>query len=93
MVILRVRGADDAGATLLAVLARYAESLRAVDSKLMVVTDNTRVIRQLRVTGAGSAIGEHNVYRSTPFIGQALRQAYDDAAVWIAAAQEKTNDA
>lgn len=93
VVILRVRGADDAGATLLAVLARYAESLRAVDSKLMVVTDNTRVIRQLRVTGAGSAIGEHNVYRSTPFIGQALRQAYDDAAVWIAAAEEANNDA
>jgi SulP family sulfate permease len=93
VVILRVRGADDAGATLLAVLARYAESLRAVDSKLMVVTDNTRVIRQLRVTGAGSAIGEHNVYRSTPFIGQALRQAYDDAAVWIASAEEQTNDA
>jgi SulP family sulfate permease len=94
VVILRVRGADDAGATLLAVLARYAESLRAVDSKLMVVTDNARVIRQLRVTGAGSAIGEQNVYRSTPFIGQALREAYDDATAWIAASiEEETNDA
>ena len=58
----------------------------------MVVTDNVRVIRQLRVTGAGSAIGEHNVYRSTPFIGQALRQAYDDAAAWIDANTEKETD-
>ena len=88
VVILRVRGADDAGATLLDVLARYAESLRDVDSKLVVVTDNARVIRQLRVTGAGSAIGEHNVYRSTPFIGEALRDAYHDAQEWIAVREE-----
>jgi SulP family sulfate permease len=93
VVILRVRGADDAGATLLDVLARYAQSLRAVDSKLVVVTDNARVIRQLRVTGAGEAIGERNVYRSTPFIGEALRQAYADAEDWIAAnAEEETDD-
>ncbi len=83
VVILRVRGADDAGATLLDVLANYARDLRAVDSKLMVVTDNDRVIRQLRVTGAGEAIGERNVYRSTPFIGEASRHAYDDAVAWI----------
>ena len=85
VVILRVRGADDAGATLLDVLARYAESLREVDSKLVIVTDNDRVIRQLRVTGAGAAIGEQNVYRSTTFIGEATRHAQDDALEWIGA--------
>jgi SulP family sulfate permease len=83
VVILRVRGIDDAGVTLIDVLQRYAESLREVDSKLMIVTDNQRVIRQLRVTGATDAIGSDNVYRSTAFVGATVRQAYDDAVDWI----------
>jgi SulP family sulfate permease len=47
------------------------------------VTDNTRVIRQLRVTGAAAAIGSQNVYRGTAFLGATVRQAYDDALAWI----------
>jgi len=83
VVILRIRGADDAGATLLDVLERYAQSLRDVDSKLMVVTDNRRVIRQLRVTGTTDVIGADNVYRSTAFIGETTREAHTDARLWI----------
>ena len=83
VVILRIRGADDAGATLLDVLERYAQSLRDVDSKLMLVTDNRRVIRQLRVTGTTDVIGSDNVYRSTAFIGETTRQAYIDAQAWV----------
>ncbi len=85
VVILRIRGADDAGATLIAVLQRYASSLRDVDSKLMIVTDNRRVIRQLRVTGMTDMIGADNVYRSTSFLGETIRRAYDDATAWVAA--------
>jgi SulP family sulfate permease len=83
VVILRIRGADDAGATFLDLLDQYAVSLREVDSKLMVVTDNDRVIRQLRVTGAADAIGSDNVYRSTAFIGETVRQAHTDATAWV----------
>ena len=85
VVILRVRGADDAGATLIDVLETYAGSLREVDSKLMLVTDNERVIRQLRVTGATDVIGTQNVYRSNAFIGETTRRAYDDALAWVEA--------
>ena len=85
VVILRVRGADDAGATLLDMLKAYAASLQSVGSKLVIVTDNTRVIRQLRVTGAAESIAEHDVYRSTRFLGESSRQAYDDATNWVAA--------
>jgi SulP family sulfate permease len=84
-VILRVRGADEAGATLLDVLATYAGELRDADSKLVLVTDNDRVIRQLRVTGALDVIGTDNVYRSSAFIGETTRRAYEDARSWIAA--------
>jgi SulP family sulfate permease len=83
VVILRIRGAEDAGATLLDVLERYAQSLRDVDSKLMLVTDNRRVIRQLRVTGTTDVIGSDNVYRSTAFIGETTKKAYVDAQEWI----------
>ncbi|WP_206537665.1 SulP family inorganic anion transporter [Ilumatobacter nonamiensis] len=84
VVILRVRGADDAGVTLLDMLTNYADELSHVGSKLMIVTDNRRVIRQLRVTGATAAIGEHNIYRSTRFVGESTRRAYTDAVEWIA---------
>ena len=83
VVILRVRGADDAGATLIDVLETYAQELRNVDSKLMLVTDNSRVIRQLRVTGATDVIGTHNLYRSGPFIGETVRRAHADGVAWI----------
>jgi len=85
VVILRVRGADDAGATLIDVLSSYADSLNAAGCRLMLVTDNSRVIRQLRVTGATESIGADNVYRSTAFMGETTRQAYEDAVTWVEA--------
>jgi len=83
VVILRVRGIDDAGVTLIDVLQRYAAQLREVDSKLMIVTDNQRVIRQLRVTGTTDAIGSDNVYSGTAFVGATVRRAHDDAVGWV----------
>lgn len=83
VVVLRIRGSDDAGATLVDLLGQYASELRGADSKLMVVTDNARVIRQLRVTGASDSIGRDNLYRGTSFIGETTRKAHDDALVWI----------
>ena len=83
VVVLRIRGADDAGATLIDVLKQYAAALREVDSKLMIVTANRNVIRQLRVTGATEVIGPDNVYHSTSFIGETSRQAHTDAVAWV----------
>jgi sulfate permease, SulP family len=84
VVILRMRGADDAGSTMIEMLDSYAGELQAVDSKLMVVTDNQRVIRQLRVTGITDLIGQENIYEGTVFVGEASRRAYADATAWIA---------
>jgi SulP family sulfate permease len=83
VVILRIRGADDAGATVIDLVKRLATSLREVDSKLMIVTGNRNVIRQLRVTGATEIIGADNVYRSTTFLGESSRRAYTDATDWV----------
>jgi SulP family sulfate permease len=83
VVVLRIRGIDDAGATMIDVLKTYATSLREVDSKLMIVTGNRNVIRQLRVTGATDIIGSDNIYRSTSFLGESTRQAHTDAVEWV----------
>ena len=83
VVILRVRGVDDAGATLIDLVKQYAESLQEVDSKLMIVTGNRNVIRQLRVTGATDVIGAENIYRSTSFITESTRRAHTDAKKWV----------
>jgi len=83
VVILRIRGMDEAGSTLLDSLSDYAADLRSVDSKLVIVTDNDRVVRQFRVTGNLDAIGRQNVYRSTKVFGEATRQAHADAHQWV----------
>lgn len=91
VVVLRLRGADDAGVTLLEVLTRYARSLTAVGSKLVIVTDNPRVIAQLHQTGAIAAIGESNVYRGTEVVGETTLLAIADARAWIAEQQAPTS--
>lgn len=83
VVILRIRGADDAGATFIDMLSQYAAALREVECKLMLVTDNREIIRQLRVTGAIDPIGRDNVYRGNEFLGSTVRRAHDDAVAWI----------
>lgn len=83
VVILRMRGADDAGSTMIDMLASYAQHLRSVGSKLVVVTDNERVIRQLRVTGITAIIGADNIYQGTVFVGETVKRAYADACAWV----------
>jgi SulP family sulfate permease len=84
VVILRMRGADIPGSTMIDMLTTYAQNLAASGSKLMVVTDNERVIRQLRVTGITDIIGAENIYQGTVFVGETVRRAHADAVAWIA---------
>lgn len=83
VVILRLRGVDDAGATFIDVLSRFAAALRRRGSRLMLVTDNSRIYRQLRVTGAMDALGEDGFYAGDEWVGRALRRAYRDATDWV----------
>lgn len=83
VVILRLRGSDDAGATLIDILSRYASRLNEVGSKLVIVTDNPRIRRQIQMTGAMAAIGEGNIYLGTEWVGRTVRLARDEALGWI----------
>ena len=85
VVIIRFRGRTDLGSTLTETLARYAEALRAANSKLMIVTDSARVLGQLKATGVTPIIGEDNIYESDEWLGATARRANRDALDWISA--------
>jgi SulP family sulfate permease len=84
VVILRIRGSDDAGATFLDILGQYASALRDADCKLMLVTNNQHVIDQVHNRYVTEAIGLSNLYHGTSFVGETVRQAYADALEWVA---------
>jgi SulP family sulfate permease len=79
VVIVRLRGTDQIGLSLVDVLRRFAHQLRDVGSSLKIVATEDRVIAQLDAGGLTADIGEANVYRGTEWIGEALRRAYADA--------------
>ena len=84
VVIIRVRGRVELGVTFLDLLRRYALSLAAVGSKLVIVSTNERVEEQLRVAGITAIIGSENVYAGSERVGAALRRAHADAEAWVA---------
>jgi len=85
VVILRLRERSDIGSTFSCVLRRYASSLEAAGSKLVIVSLNEPLAEQFRLTGFTEFIGPENLYRATERVGGALEQAERDARAWIAA--------
>ncbi len=83
VVILRLRGRSDLGTTFMDVLRRYADSLVAVGSKLVIVSASERIIEQLSVTGITDVIGEENVYPGDERVGATLDRATVDAEAWV----------
>lgn len=83
VVIVRLRGRTDLGFTLIETLDRYGRALRAVESKLMLITDNERVLEQLAVAGVIESVGPENIYQSDEWIGRTLRRANEHARDWV----------
>jgi SulP family sulfate permease len=84
VVILRLRGRGDLGTTFMDVLFRYANSLAAAESRLMIVSADERIIEQLDVTGITGLIGSDSVYPGDERVGATVKRAYADAATWVA---------
>ncbi len=85
VVIVRLRGTDQIGLSLVDVLRRFAHQLHEVGSSLKVVATEDRVIAQLIAGGLTADIGAENVYKGTEWIGEALSRAYAEAQDEIAA--------
>jgi SulP family sulfate permease len=83
VVILRLRGRSDLGTTFMDALRRYAEALDEVDSKLVIVSANERIIEQLAVTGVTEIIGEGNIYPGDERVGATIARAERDAEQWV----------
>jgi SulP family sulfate permease len=79
VVILRMRGVDEIGLSLIAVLREYAATLVAHDCSLVLTLGNDRVLGQLRHEGLVEALGEGAVYMGTEWRGETVRRAYREA--------------
>jgi SulP family sulfate permease len=79
VVIIRLRGTDQIGLSLIDVLRRYARELRDADASLKLVISEKRVLEQIETSGFAAELGTGNVYRSNEWIGETVRRAYADA--------------
>lgn len=92
VIILRLRGRTDLGSTFIDVLRRYATTLAAVGSKLVLVSVAERVHGQLVATGLERAVGAQNIYEGDQRVGAATQRAYDDAIQWVAQHKDGERD-
>jgi SulP family sulfate permease len=82
-VILRLRGRTTVGATLVEVLANYADKLQAVNGRLYLSGLGEGVYEQMRRTGKLNLTGPVRAYEVTSILGESTRQAYTDAQAWL----------
>jgi SulP family sulfate permease len=83
VVILRLRGQSDVGATFLEVLVRYAQALRRANSRLMIVADDGQMLEQFTVTGVTEAVGAERIFKSSEWIGATVADAHRKALDWV----------
>ena len=79
VVILRLRGVDEIGLSLIGVLKVYAATLAEHDCSLVLTLGNDRVLGQLQHEGLVAALGEGNVLMGTEWRGETVRRAYREA--------------
>ncbi|GFE79583.1 hypothetical protein GCM10011487_15830 [Steroidobacter agaridevorans] len=83
VVILRLRGRTSLGATLLAVLAGYAESLAAEGGRLYLSGLNPSALRELVGWRKLDLEGPVRAFEVTPIRGASTRAAREDAEAWL----------
>jgi sulfate permease, SulP family len=83
VVILRFRGVDEVGMTVVEMLRRYVTAAGRLRSRVVLVVDSTRLVTELQVTGLLRDLGEENLYRGDQWVGRAVRRAHRDAAAWV----------
>lgn len=85
VVIIRLRGTDQIGLSLVDVLRRYAHDLRDADSSLKLVISEQRVLDLVESSGLADELGPKNIYRSTEWVGETVRGAHAEALADLAA--------
>lgn len=85
VVIFRLRGVDELGLSLVAVLERYLHDLEQHGSTLWLVVAGARIRNQLAAGGLLDRLGPDRVYESSEWIGEAVHRAHRDALDWVRA--------
>ncbi|HUR93292.1 MAG TPA: SulP family inorganic anion transporter [Gemmatimonadales bacterium] len=83
VVVLRLRGRRALGATLIDVLARYAEGIRAAGGRLYLSGVGREAHQQIVRTGKLRLTGPVRAYEATPVLGASTREARADAEQWL----------
>lgn len=83
VVILRLRGRNTYGATLLEVLSNYADKLQNLGGRLYLTGMSEGAREQVVRTGKLSLSGPVRAYEATPVIWESTRDAVADARTWL----------
>jgi SulP family sulfate permease len=83
VVVLRLRGRRNLGATLIDVLARYADALHAAGGRLYLSGVGPEAHDQIVRTGKLRLTGPVRAYQVTPVLGDSTREARADAEAWL----------
>lgn len=85
VVILRLRGRTNLGATLVEVLTNYADKLQEVHGRLYLTGIGEGAYEQIVRTGKLRLTGPVRVYEATSVRGESTQEAYADAKTWLVA--------
>jgi len=91
-VVLRMRGRTRVGATLIEVLAGYAERLAAVNGRLYLSGLTAEVREQLSASGKLDLDGPVRAFEATLLRGESTQQAYSEAQTWLLSTSNASAD-
>ena len=83
VVVLRLRGYNSLGATLLDVLSDYAEKLQAVGGRLYLSGMSEAAYEQVVDSGRIELMGPVHAYEAEPVIWESTSEAVTDARTWL----------
>lgn len=88
VVILRLRGDTSIGATLINVLANYADRLEAVHGRLYLSGISKNLSEQVVRAAKLVLTGPVRTYKMTPVVGESTHEAYKHAMAWLVETQK-----
>jgi SulP family sulfate permease len=83
VVILRMRGQTELGATLIDVLSTYTEKLKGVNGRLYLTGLSSAASKQLHHAGKLSQAGPVRLFEATPVRGESTHAAVVEAQEWL----------
>jgi sulfate permease, SulP family len=90
VVILRLRGHTEVGATLIEVLSSYADKLADAGGRLYLTGLGNRAYQVIRDSNKIHLNGPVRAYEVTPVLGQSTQEAYEQANAWLIEAGHRT---